>query len=312
MTTTGIGDVEISSPHGAASEDSPSAADTQAAKTQFSGRAAYEELARWTRRRLTILVLIGVVIVFAWWLCNSVVSDTWYHARQRQLATEFGEAQRHLTVGKAAAILQVPRLGTNILAVEGAGPTELRSGPGHLPTSPLPGTRGNSVIVGHKSTWGSPFGDLHELHRGDIVDVKIRPTKRGGPAIFFYKVTKTETIKNDDERPFGSSKDFRLTLATSNGGVLGGDRFVVVAVSGTESKARLGRPQGEVPPSEDLIDPLPVVVAVVGFLAAWMLVTALRRRRRSTLTILVVVAPVLFGAVLATYLELDRLLPPLR
>jgi sortase A len=253
-----------------------------------------------------------VVVVAAWWLCSSVVSDTWYHARQRQLATEFTEAQPHLTVGRTAALLQIPRIGMNVDVIEGAGPAELRSGPGHVPASPLPGQKGNSVIVGHHSAWGGPFGDLDQLHKGDVIFVKIRPQKRGAPAIFGYTVTKTATVKSDDDRSFGSSKDFRLTLATSTGGLVGGDRFVVVAVSGTPSKAALGPVHGTAPPTGDLLDPVATGIALVAFSAAWFLAAALRRRKRGPVAMVVVLTPVLLAGVLAAYLQLDRFLSPLR
>ena len=37
------------------------------------------------------------------------------------------------------------------------GPTELRSGPGHYRTTPLPGAGGTVGIAGHRTTYGAPF-----------------------------------------------------------------------------------------------------------------------------------------------------------
>jgi LPXTG-site transpeptidase (sortase) family protein len=311
MTQTDLGDVDIAEPQPVSGAAAPQP-DPVEPKPEFSARALYDEIAQQTRRRLTKLLAIGVVLVAAWWLCSTVVSDTWYHARQRQLATEFTEAQPHLVVGKTAAVLQIPRIGMNVEVVEGAGPAELRSGPGHVPASPLPGRKGNSVVVGHHSAWGGPFGDLDQVHKGDVIFVKVRPRKRGAPAIFGYTVTKTATVKSDNDRLFGSSKDFRLTLATSTGGLVGGDRFVVVAVSGTPSKAALGPVHGTAPPTGDLLDPVATGIALVAFSAAWFLAAALRRRKRGPVAMVIVLTPVLLAGVLAAYLQLDRFLSPLR
>ena len=56
--------------------------------------------------------------------------------------------------------------------VEGVDVDDLRKGPGHYPTTPLPGQEGNTAIAGHRTTYGAPFGDLDDLVKGDTIVVQ--------------------------------------------------------------------------------------------------------------------------------------------
>ena len=68
----------------------------------------------------------------------------------------------------------IPKIGVDKFVVEGVGVPDLRKGPGHYPTTPLPGHVGNSGIAGHRTTYGAPFGDLDKLGAGDHIRVTTR------------------------------------------------------------------------------------------------------------------------------------------
>lgn len=72
-------------------------------------------------------------------------------------------------VGGAVAQLWIPAIGYDGIVVEGVEPEQLRAGPGHMPETPLPGQPGNTVLSGHRSTNGSPFGALDDLEPGDEI-----------------------------------------------------------------------------------------------------------------------------------------------
>jgi sortase A len=134
-------------------------------------------------------------------------------------------------------VIQIPRLDVNVYAVEGDTVAELRAGPGHRPGTPLPGKRGNSVIVGHRKAWGHPFRDLGKLRpRRDIVVTAVRGAD---PAIFV--VRSVHHVSGDDTRLLRPSDDHRLTLVAGDGGLLSDDRIVVTAVSGTVGSFRASR-----------------------------------------------------------------------
>jgi len=61
-----------------------------------------------------------------------------------------------------------------LYVVEGVGPADLREGPGRYPRTDRPGGDGNFAVSGHRTTYGAPFGRLHELRVGDRVHVVDR------------------------------------------------------------------------------------------------------------------------------------------
>ena len=64
--------------------------------------------------------------------------------------------------------LSIPRLGVGIQLNNGVDEAALVHGVGHWPGTPLPGSPGNSVISGHRSTNEKPFLYLDRLRPGEI------------------------------------------------------------------------------------------------------------------------------------------------
>jgi sortase A len=71
--------------------------------------------------------------------------------------------------GSVVGILAVPAIGIQQAVVEGAGPSQTISGPGHIPGTAGLGQPGNSAVVGRRSGYGGPFGQLGELRKGDRI-----------------------------------------------------------------------------------------------------------------------------------------------
>lgn len=67
--------------------------------------------------------------------------------------------------------MRVPSIGVEQVVFEGVTPATLKSGPGHMPWTPLPGQPGNAVISGHRTTYGAPFYDLDALVPGDVIEI---------------------------------------------------------------------------------------------------------------------------------------------
>ncbi|NNL98807.1 MAG: class E sortase [Acidimicrobiia bacterium] len=74
-------------------------------------------------------------------------------------------------LGEAFAQLRIPAIGLDVTLVEGVRRRDLKKGPGHLTGTPVPGQPGSSVISGHRTTYGAPFGSLNELLPGDRIEV---------------------------------------------------------------------------------------------------------------------------------------------
>jgi sortase A len=73
--------------------------------------------------------------------------------------------------GEAIGQIQIPRIGLDAIVVEGVGDDDLKSGPGHYPSTPAPGQKGNAAIAGHRTTYGAPFGSIDELQPDDEITV---------------------------------------------------------------------------------------------------------------------------------------------
>ena len=74
--------------------------------------------------------------------------------------------------GEAFAQIRIAKIDLDVTIIEGVRRRDLKKGPGHLSGSPLPGQPGNSVISGHRTTYGAPFGSLDKLEPGDRIEVE--------------------------------------------------------------------------------------------------------------------------------------------
>jgi sortase A len=168
------------------------------------------------RTALAILLAIGCLAV---WLVAyaRVFSGIEQEAAQRQVYDQFREelAKGTAPVGGAVdpgapvAVIDAPGAGIdNVVAVEGTTSDVMRTGPGHLRSSPLPGQPGSSVLFGRSVTFGGPFSDIAALGPGDTIAVTT------GQGQFNYIV---ETVRRDGDPlpvPLGEGEG-RLTLVTA-------------------------------------------------------------------------------------------------
>ncbi len=73
--------------------------------------------------------------------------------------------------GDALARIEIPAIEVDKIVVRGVNVADLRKGPGHYPSTVLPGNAGNFAIAGHRTTYGAPFNRIDELMPGDEVTV---------------------------------------------------------------------------------------------------------------------------------------------
>jgi sortase A len=116
------------------------------------------------------LALVGVGLV-----AYPFATDLWAARIQSGLAGDFAAASVNtyrageVKVGDPLTQLEIPKLGVDVIVVEGTSLAALRAGAGHYPETPLPGDRGNVAIAGHRTTYGKPFNRIDELVPGDKV-----------------------------------------------------------------------------------------------------------------------------------------------
>jgi len=94
--------------------------------------------------------------------------------------------------GTPVGRLRIPKIGLDVMIVEGISKSDLQKGPGHFRETPLPGQLGNAALAGHRTTYGHPFLELDQLQSGDLVTID---TTWGS---FTYRVTESLIVEPDE------------------------------------------------------------------------------------------------------------------
>jgi sortase A len=225
--------------------------------------------------------------------------------------------------GDAVARLQIARIGLDKIVVEGVGLDDLKRGPGHYPTTPMPGQEGNAAIAGHRTTYGAPFHRLDELRPGDEITVT---TVQG---TFRYEVMDEEgdgdghqIVAPSQTAVLEDKEDDRLTLTACHPKYSARQRIVVAAELVDEPVPEPPRPEGEDPSeSNDHPDAVidagldgaratawPAVWFGLACAAVWFLATVGARQWRRWASYLVA-TPVFLVLLFFFYENFARLLP---
>jgi LPXTG-site transpeptidase (sortase) family protein len=109
--------------------------------------------------------------------------------------------------GKPIGRIVIPKIGVDVVMVEGTGKPFLKVGPGHWPETPFPGQVGNFVVSGHRTTYGAPFFKLNELEPGDEIQL-ILPY-----AVCKYTVTRVVIVAPDEVEAVKQQGHEQVSLA---------------------------------------------------------------------------------------------------
>jgi sortase A len=91
-------------------------------------------------------------------------------ARIRYLARR---EQRLVVTGAAIGKITISKIGANFDIVQGTDTSSLEKGPGHYPSTSLPGLGETVAIAGHRTTYLAPFRHIDALASGDHIIVKM-------------------------------------------------------------------------------------------------------------------------------------------
>jgi sortase A len=155
---------------------------------------------------------------------------SWFFAQRQQAELEDALAspprrvlEKEPLPGDAIGKITIPSIGVAEFVVEGTGTSNLRSGPGHYPSSPLPGEPGTAAIAGHRTTYGAPFRRLDQLSRRDRVILDM-PYGR-----FTYRVEGTEIVDDEDLSVLRRVSHDRLVLTACHPLYSAAERIVAFA-----------------------------------------------------------------------------------
>jgi len=170
----------------------------------------------------TLLAIAGVLtlgwalLVWQWQDPFTALYTTW---KQHQLASQYDKRARTFTTtisgptvkaerasiareakryrlsskrGQVIGRIRVPRMGINMLLVNGTDHDTLKKGPGRDGRTFMPGENRLVYIAGHRTTYLAPFSHIDRLRRGDRVTIEVPY------ATFIYAVTRHRIVKSTD------------------------------------------------------------------------------------------------------------------
>jgi sortase A len=233
---------------------------------------------------------------------------------QSALLASFRERLSHpatlqpAALGDGVAILEIPRLQSQVVVVEGVRPVDLQHGPGHDPGSPLPGQVGNAVMEGHRTTYGAPFRDIASLERGDTIGVFTTQGRFTYTILEVRQTTNVPTIATTDQVGY-------LTLITSDPPYFPTHQVQVLAQLVTQPLAPPGDVQlavGAVRNGSGVDERAFGPVLLWGELLAAALVLAwVLYRRWSPWATHLITSPIIVALMFLLFSSIDRLLPRL-
>jgi sortase A len=134
-------------------------------------------LADTPKARRVLTAVAGVLVAAAVVLLGfPVYTDLVHDTIQGHLRTQFAsqatrQAYEAGTIhdGQSLTRLTIPKIGVDVVVVQGTDATALEAGAGHYPQTPLPCTTGDVAIAGHRTTYGKPFANINLLGTGDLI-----------------------------------------------------------------------------------------------------------------------------------------------
>jgi sortase A len=209
------------------------------------------------RRRVhllgTLLAVAGVLtlgwalLVWQWQDPFTALYTTW---KQHQLASQYDKRARSFTTtisgptvkaerasiareaklyrhsskrGQVIGRLRVPRMGINMLLVNGTDHDTLKKGPGRDGRTFMPGENRLVYIAGHRTTYLAPFSHIDRLRRGDRVTIEVPY------GTFIYAVTRHRIVKSTDLSVLRSPRHELVELQACHPRFFASHRYIAYA-----------------------------------------------------------------------------------
>jgi sortase A len=208
---------------------------------------------RWVRLLGTLLVVAGVLtlgwaaLVWQWQDPFTALYTTW---RQHQLASQYERRVKEFRVptpqpsvaaeresvariahryratskrGQAIGRIRVPRMGVNMILVNGTDHDSLTKGPGRDLRTFMPGENRLVYVAGHRTTYLAPFSHIEKLKKGDPVTIEVPY------GTFVYSVTGHRIVKADDLAVLRSPRHELLALQACHPRFFASHRYIAYA-----------------------------------------------------------------------------------
>jgi sortase A len=156
-------------------------------------------------------------------------------AEQRRIALAAARFRRAARESQAIGRIIVPRLGLNMVVVNGTDHDTLEKGPGRDPRTYMPGQGQLVYIAGHRTTYLAPFAHIDRLRAGDPITLEMPY------ATFVYRITGHRIVPADDLAVLRSHGREQLELQACHPRFFASHRYIAYA-SPVRVIPRMGRP----------------------------------------------------------------------
>ena len=194
-----------------------------------------------------VLTLGWALLVWQWQDPFTALYTTW---KQHQLASQYDKRARSFTTtisgptvpaerasiareakqyrlsskrGQVIGRLRVPRMGINMLLVNGTDHDTLKKGPGRDGRTFMPGENRLVYIAGHRTTYLAPFSHIDRLRRGDRVTIAVPY------GTFIYAVTRHRIVKSTDLSVLRSPRHELVELQACHPRFFASHRYIAYA-----------------------------------------------------------------------------------
>jgi sortase A len=144
-------------------------------------------------------------------------------AERRDIAAEASDYRRTTHRGQAIGRIIVPRMGVNMVLVDGTDHDSLTKGPGRDLATYMPGQNRLIYVAGHRTTYLAPFSHIDSMRKGDQITIKVPY------GTFVYRVTGQRIVPADDLSVLISPPHELLILQACHPRFFATHRFLVYA-----------------------------------------------------------------------------------
>jgi sortase A len=125
--------------------------------------------------------------------------------------------------GQAIGRLRVPRMGVNMILVNGTDHDTLKKGPGRDQRTFMPGENRLVYIAGHRTTYLAPFSHINEIRSGDRITIEVPY------GTFIYTATRHRIVKATDLSVLRSPRHELLELQACHPRFFASHRYIAYA-----------------------------------------------------------------------------------
>ena len=151
------------------------------------------------------------------------ISGVTVAAERESIAREAKRYRTSSTRGEVIGRLRVPRMGVNMLLVNGTDHDTLRKGPGRDNRTFMPGENRLVYIAGHRTTYLAPFSHIDRLRSGDRVTIEVPY------GTFIYAVTRHRIVKSTDLSVLRSPRHELVELQACHPRFFASHRYIAYA-----------------------------------------------------------------------------------